>query len=621
MSNATFTRNDLQKLVSYTNHELQSLCDDLVKITSVPFGQLLGLPSNNVEFAVQKHRTLGKFQVPNQNIQDALWDECMQNWIAHEDKMSSYDLYGSFKDINPDVRSVIYKARHWIQTVLKQNRFKVKLEDADLDFTPGATFIPSKGKTSVRQKLKDLKHWTVTWTAKSDALELIWNTNTLKHMAIHHLQEMCILNHSTETYWAAWHHKDAFVKLIDTHLLTVVNGARGSAVPKNNEKMRFINIEPMFNMLLQRCVALELRRIMKVIGNDLESGQEAHRHMISNLFVATMDLRNASDSNHYDTSRFMAPPALFSLMDRYRSYTTTLPFKDGQEVECVNYKLSAMGNGFTFEWMTLYLLSICRQFDANARVYGDDIIVLAEYADNVKQCLECLGWEINPEKTFTSGLFRESCGAFYHEHTGYITSYDIHYCESIADVIITCNKLRRVAHYHTLFQNTWSRLIKRMPALLKGPASEYLHSNWVECSNYLRAHRNNKSCRKRFVRHSSLLRTAELLWQKTPVCVVTTFAFKSKRVWSSQIDVWQTADIGFYLFAGRRSDDVLRGKGQWRATDVVIFNDGTYCRVSEIRRVRQGVKNALSARIKRKMLEPRIERFVSEHSREYALTA
>lgn len=621
MKHTALTKNELSKLISYTNSELSKLSEILVETASVPFGPLLGLPHNNVEFALQKHRLLSKFQKPSDDMQDALWDKCMHDWMSHEEKLASYDLYGSLDKATPDVRSVIYKAKDWIKQVLKEHRFRLKLVDADLDFTPGATFIPSKGRTSVRQKLKDLDHWTVTWSALDDALELIWNTNSLKHMAIHHLQNKGILDTQVETYWCIWEHKAAFISLVDTHLLTKVNGARGSAVPKNNEKMRFINIEPMFNMLLQRCVALELRRIMKIIGNDLETGQNDHRNMISNLKVATMDLRNASDSNHYDTSKFMAPSRLWSLMDKWRSYTTTLPFKNGDEIECVNYKLSAMGNGFTFEWMTLYLLSVCRQLDAQARVYGDDIIVLADKAELVKTCLECLGWEINPDKTFINGLFRESCGAFYHEHTGYITSYDIHYCESITDVVLTCNKLRRVMHYHTEIQDTWTRLIKRLPAMLKGPISEGLSSLWVESASYHRAHRNNKNCNKRFVRHASLLRTAESLWQKSPVCVVTSFEFKSKKVWSSQADVWETADIGFYMYAGRRSDDVLRGKGRWRAVDLVIFNDGSFCRVSEIRRVRQGISKALRSRFFRNSIDHKLEKFVAENTREYALAA
>lgn len=619
MTNTKIKVNEVKNLIHKTNHVLSELVEGLKQVPSVPFGQELGGSCNAVEFALQKHRTLSKFQVPNQDMQDALWDACMNDWLAHEEKLSNFDLYKSLSETSPQVRAAIYKARMWIHDVLKKHRFRVRLQDCDLDFTPGSTFIPSKGKTSVRQKLKDLKHWTVTYAALPDALELIWNSNCLRHAALAHLVDEHIITNNS--YWVVWSHESAFKSLVADHLLTIVNGARGAAVPKNNETMRFINIEPMFNMLLQRAVALELRRIMKIIGNDLERGQSDHRNMISNLAYATMDLQKASDSNHYAGSEFMAPKSLFSLMCKWRSYTTTLSYKgENKEVECVNYKLSAMGNGFTFEWMSLYLLSVCRQFDDTSRVYGDDIIVAANAAEQVRSCLEVLGWVINPKKTFITGEFRESCGAFYHSDAGYITSYDIHFCESMADVIITCNKLRRVMHYHPLLSTAWSSIIEVVPALLKGPTQSYLHSFYVETNNYARSQRKHKSCSARWKKYEYLLRTAEQLWQKVPVSIVTTFEFKSQRVWSAISDITENCDIGFYLFAGRKTDDVLRGKGKWRQTPVVVFDDGSICRLSYIRKVRSGIINTMNAR-KPTMLEVRIERFVSEHGSSFPLAA
>jgi len=43
-------------------------------------------------------------------------------------------------------------------------------------------------------------------------------------------------------------------------------------------------------------------------------------------------------------------------------------------------------------------------------VYGDDIIVPSESYDMVSWALECFGFQVNPEKSFSTGPFRESCG-------------------------------------------------------------------------------------------------------------------------------------------------------------------------------------------------------------------
>lgn len=610
MKHNQLSNDKLKQLVHYTNSVLLKTSEELSLIPSVPFGPMLGLDSNNVEFAVQKHRFINKFQVPSSEHDDALWDKCMNDWIAHEDNLRDFDLYKSFSHSTPEVRSVIYKARNWIHTIFKKYKFRVVLNDCDLDFTPGATFIPTKGQTSVRQKLLDLKHWTVTYSALVDALELIWNSNALRHMALNHLVSKGII--SSDSYWVVFEHENAFKSLVEDHLLTIVNGARGSAVPKDNEKMRFINIEPMFNMLLQRAVALELRRIMKLVGNDLETGQAIHAKMISNLCYATLDLKNASDSNAYVSSEFMAPAPLFSLMDKWRSYTTTIKFKGLKaDVEIANFKLSAMGNGFTFEWMSLYLLSICRVLDPTARVYGDDIVVLADKATLVTHCLETLGWSINPLKSFINGSFRESCGAFYHKDTGYITCYDVHFCESISDVILTCNKLRRVMHYHPVLSTAWESLIERMPALLKGPILDHFHGLFIETSGFSRTQKRNKQCAGKWKKYGKLLWTAQQLWQKTPLAVVTSFEFKSQTVCTAASDVTETCDIGFYLFAGRKTADVLRGKGRWRKVDLVVFDDNSVCRLSEIRRVLRGITSAAKA-IRGRRIDYKLNRYINE---------
>lgn len=50
----------------------------------------------------------------------------------------------------------------------------------------------------------------------------------------------------------------------------------------------------------------------------------------------------------------------------------------------------------------------------SVRVYGDDIIVPAEYVRSVIRVLESLGFKVNNDKSFWNGKFRESCGGDYY---------------------------------------------------------------------------------------------------------------------------------------------------------------------------------------------------------------
>jgi hypothetical protein len=54
-----------------------------------------------------------------------------------------------------------------------------------------------------------------------------------------------------------------------------------------------------------------------------------------------------------------------------------------------------------------------RSFLGQVRVYGDDIIVPADYAASVIRSLEDFGLRVNADKSFWTGRFRESCGKEY----------------------------------------------------------------------------------------------------------------------------------------------------------------------------------------------------------------
>lgn len=102
-----------------------------------------------------------------------------------------------------------------------------------------------------------------------------------------------------------------------------------------------------------------------------------------------------------------------------------------------------MGNGFTFELMSLFLLAVCRFFDPHASVYGDDIVCTLESYDEVVQALNGFGYIVNDRKSFNDGVTRESCGAFFVEDSR-VARYDVKYCENIVDCIVMRNKIFRL---------------------------------------------------------------------------------------------------------------------------------------------------------------------------------
>jgi len=90
-------------------------------------------------------------------------------------------------------------------------------------------------------------------------------------------------------------------------------------------------------------------------------------------------------------------------------------------------KFTTMGSAVTFPVQT-YLFAIIsiasvlftrqlkvnyrniRRVSAEVQVFGDDIIVPIDSADNTLAALTHLGLKVNPAKTFVTGKFRESCG-------------------------------------------------------------------------------------------------------------------------------------------------------------------------------------------------------------------
>lgn len=202
-----------------------------------------------------------------------------------------------------------------------------------------------------------------------------------------------------------------------------INYCKYSTVPKSAETDRSIGIEPCLNVYLQLGVdGLIRRRLKHRWGIDLNTqsvNQKLAWQSSCNNEDATIDLKGASDCVAMRCGYMLLPPAWFDLLCDLRSWNIKIPKKftsTGEDEIHPLRKLSAMGNGFTFVLETLIFAAICRvtmrraNIKGNLAVYGDDIVVPRIIAPTVIKNLGYFGFDVNVDKTFISGPFRESCG-------------------------------------------------------------------------------------------------------------------------------------------------------------------------------------------------------------------
>lgn len=198
--------------------------------------------------------------------------------------------------------------------------------------------------------------------------------------------------------------------------------AKLSWVPKNWKTSRSIIIEALLNGLGQLGVGRELKtRFLHETGVDL-TDQSTNRFFAyaGSLtgHVATIDMRNASNTlAMLVVFHLIQSEDWFKLLDQLRTKQVTY---NGGIIDLEMF--SSMGNGFTFELESIifYAIAYVTVLKAggctkNVSVFGDDLIVPSdpEIVQQLYHNLEFFGFEVNSEKSYTTGPFRESCGADY----------------------------------------------------------------------------------------------------------------------------------------------------------------------------------------------------------------
>ena len=199
----------------------------------------------------------------------------------------------------------------------------------------------------------------------------------------------------------------------------VVPGNRFDSVEKDWRKRRPISVEPLLNMLLQKHVGGFIRKRLRKVGIDISTQQDFHKWVLKHSWddYATIDQSDASDRISLVLVKTLLPPLWFTFLNRIRSRFTVVECDD-EIVTHELHKFASQGNGFIFELETLIFYAIAKatidmesnEIDHLVSAYGDDVIVPVQFYNAVIISYETLGFSVNKEKSFGSGIFRESCG-------------------------------------------------------------------------------------------------------------------------------------------------------------------------------------------------------------------
>lgn len=236
------------------------------------------------------------------------------------------------------------------------------------------------------------------------------------------------------------------------------------SVPKTNLKDRGICTQPSGNMTLQLSTHEILSEQLRLsFGCDLSTQQEKNRKLaylgskgqkswLTNSWnFCTLDLSRASNFP-WVIIQFLFPKLWVEWLRLIRSPTMLV-----EETSVKKHMCSTMGNGFTFSLMTILLSAIIKviyragnlpEYDVHPQlgklktwaVYGDDIIVDKQVFNAVLIVLKDLGFLVNKSKTFSTGFFRESCGADFYD--GYpVRPVFVETLQTQADIYSLLNRL------------------------------------------------------------------------------------------------------------------------------------------------------------------------------------
>lgn len=205
-------------------------------------------------------------------------------------------------------------------------------------------------------------------------------------------------------------------------------------VPKTQKGPRLIAEEPTSAQWMQQAVADALRNQVGAtsLGVMIDffsqtPSQDACRRASVRGSSATIDLSSASDriscslvqrvfrANWSFLKAFSACRTRFLRQDRFEHLPSISRLR----------KFASMGSALTFPVQSIVFACLAvgvgyhrqphiglRRLLRQVRVFGDDIIVPTTWVDELRAVLTVLGLKVNDDKSFSTGLFRESCGLY-----------------------------------------------------------------------------------------------------------------------------------------------------------------------------------------------------------------
>lgn len=349
---------------------------------------------------------------------------------------------------------ILENARHFIVLAFEKYSRKLDPDNIQVSF--------------VRSKLLD------NWRFGPGASHLVKGTHTAEK-----IYEPMTTTTLAEPLVTTLRSQHTYMKLFDEIQgtgVTLVEGSKMSTVPKNESVARTIAIEPSGNMALQLAAGRYIEDVLRCIGLDIKSQQTVNRDLAKEASMtgrlATLDLKSASDMIKPALCKALLPPDVYRFLMRIRSPRT----KVGDNWFDLNM-ISTMGNGFTFPLMTLIILSICYSVALKKggpfnyvdyrfiSVFGDDIIVPTFISEDVIIALEQAGLVVNKDKSYLSGLFRESCGGDY--INGYnCTPIYVKALRTNSDVYVAINQVLQFCGEHNF---VFSAALKLLSSFIDGP--------------------------------------------------------------------------------------------------------------------------------------------------------
>jgi hypothetical protein len=216
-------------------------------------------------------------------------------------------------------------------------------------------------------------------------------------------------------------------------LTTESRPARVILVPKDSRGPRLISCEPVDFQWIQQGLSrsvvhhVEGHPLTRCLINFTDQGPNRRAALLGSTRgeYATLDLKEASDRVSLGLVRLLFPERLVASLMACRSSETVLP--DSTILSL--HKHAPMGSALCFPVMALTVWALLNSAALHAYpsrdqftsyeaewtherilVYGDDVIVPANFAARAISTLEMCGLKVNTDKSCTKGFFRESCG-------------------------------------------------------------------------------------------------------------------------------------------------------------------------------------------------------------------